>query len=485
MRRRHVLAASAIGAAGLAVGATAHLAAADTPAAQDCAELAFDMPSVAQLRAAEKKAFGFYFPPYPISHDNKAATADQWWKWLNPVESGQYKEYGGLVRDRPFPRAALGSDWQQKDFETEIRQAIDMGLDGFVWEHNPVTTDWHFHNFPKMLAAVAAVDPGFKIMLSPDLTNGGNPDPATVVQGILDFAGHQAIYKIDGVIPLATFYPERKSVDWWDGILAALDEAGVQAAMFPIWLDWSPDKAAWASRSVGFSEWGARFASHSPKYAAHAAETRQYDRQYMSPVIFEDTRPREWGFREASNSSLLRGSYEAAITGGADIACLMTWNDYAEAWMAPSVERGYTISDLVAYYTTWFKLGAAPKIVRDQLYYFHRSHHTDLAPTSQLQTRFMKILDGDAAKNEVEMVAFHASSATLRITQGSDVRTKQVTGSGMTSFKVPLVAGTTPKFALERSGAAVLSLTSATPIRTQTEFQDLMYHAGSTRQDGC
>ena len=55
-----------------------------------------------------------------------------------------------------------------------------------------------------------------------------------------------------------------------------------------------------------------------------------------------------------------------AIDGGADWVQLITWNDYGEhTEIAPSTGTQHAFYDLTAYYTAWFKTGAAPRIVRD------------------------------------------------------------------------------------------------------------------------
>ena len=53
--------------------------------------------------------------------------------------------------------------------------------------------------------------------------------------------------------------------------------------------------------------------------------------------------------------------------------------------------------------------------------------------------------------------------------------------AGMVSFRVPIIAGTTPTFDLQRDGKTVEHLESATPIKTTMVYQDLMYHAGGGR----
>jgi hypothetical protein len=202
----------------------------------------------------------------------------------------------------------------------------------------------------------------------------------------------------------------------------------------------------------------------------------------MQPVAFEDTRAYDGRYWEAANSALLRKSLETAISSDADIIAFMTWNDYTESWVSPSQERGYAVMDVASHYIDWFKTGAAPAVTKDALYWFHRSQRTDAPFTRTVTGRkgqqiTMAIPGGGKPSNDVELVAFLASPGKLTITQGSIVQAMDA-GSGITSFKAPIVPGTTPVFTLERSGTAVQTVKSDTPIRASVTFQDMMYHAG-------
>jgi hypothetical protein len=445
--------------------------------------LPFDKPSAATLRSYGKKVFAFYFPPFPLSVDNKDPAKDQHASWLDPAGSGgMYAAQGGHSRDRPLPRPArTGADWRRQDFEVEVRQAIAMGLDGFIYEHHTSATDQRFNQFPAMLAAAKAVDPGFKIMLSPDFPTAKGAAQDKVIADILMAKGHPSLYHLpDGGIPLAPFYPERQSPAWWDELRAKLAAQGMKTVLLPIFLDWSgTGKSEWNDSVAGYSSWGVRWQSSTDGYRRSGLEARKRGRFYMAPAALEDVRPRDKRYWEPSNSSTLRQSFVKAMEGEADIVSLTTWNDYAESWLAPSVERGYAPADVIAYHTAWFKTGKEPAVVRDALYYFHRSHRTDAPFDRSKQTIGpIAVPYGDPAADTVELLAFVKDAGTLVVRQGEDVRTKEVTAPGMVSFKVPMVAGTTPVFELRRDGKTVRTLTSSTPIRKSVVYQDLINHAG-------
>lgn len=450
--------------------------------APTCGPLPFDKPSAAALRASAKKAFAFYFPPFPVSIDNKDPAQDQYASWLNPLGSnGAYQAQGGYLRDRPQARAVRsGTDWRKADFETEVRQAIAQGLDGFIYEHH-TSSDQRWNHMVELLDAAKSVDPGFKIMLSPDfpLTEGAAHDK--VLSDILQAKDHPSLFKLaDGRVPLAPFYPERQPLSWWKTLQDKLEAKGMKTALVPIFLYWNgTGRSDWNADIYGYASWGARFASMTDTYRKAGLEAKARGRIWMSPVAFEDVRPKEHHLWESSASLALRSSWEKAMEGDATWVSLMTWNDYSESWMNPSQYRGKVIGDVSAYYATWFKTGKKPAIVRDALYYFHRSHRSDAPYDTSKQTGGpIKVKSGDPFVDEVELLAFASAPGTLVIKQGTDVKTKEVTSAGMVSFKVPLVPGTTPVFQLKRGDQVVQTVTSKTPILKSVVYQDMIYHAG-------
>ncbi len=478
--------ATAVIAAAATIGAPAPLnaaAPAATPTATTaaCNPLPFNLPAPANRHTSAKKAWAFYFPPFPLAVDSPDATRDVYPRWMDTHNSinGAYD-----LRDRPqAPQRTGQTAWRQADFEKEVRQAVGAGLDGFIWEYNS-SSDQRWNQLPAMLAAAKAVDPGFKIMLSPDFNTAAGSTSDSVYNNVMKVKDDPSIYRNSAGIVLAPFFPERKTPSWWDGLRNRLASAGVKTNLVPIFISWGggTQKTDWNNSVSGYSQWGTRIASGVPTLAKESAEAHRRGKTYMQPVAFEDSRSYDGRYWESSNSSTLRDSLATAISGNADSIALMTWNDYTESWVAPSKQRGHAVLDMAAYYISWFKSGVKPTITQDALYWSHRSHPTN-APYSKTpigrngKPTPMSIPNGDAAKNEVELVAVLKSPGRLTITQGGNVKTMDAP-AGLTSFKVPLVAGTTPSFKLARSGATVQTVTSNTPVRSSVVYQDMIYRAG-------
>ena len=439
-----------------------------------CNPYPFVTASTTTMRASKKKAFAFYFPAFPVSIDDRSSDVDYYHLWLTRVGPP-------AISDRPIPRPPYKTaNFRQLDFETEIRQAIAAGLDGFIFEANPFTSDVRFQQLPAMLAAAHAVDPGFKIVLGPDFQTNAGASPQPLADYIEKVQSNSSLYRTDdGSLVLAPFYPERQPISYWSGLLNDLSNNGVKATMLPIFLSGvGSGQAPWASISAGLSTWGARWASSASGYVSQTKITHGFNRIFMSPVAFEDVRSASNSFYEANNSSELRSSMLAAINGDADWIDLVAWNDFTESWIEPTVNRGYSALDLAAYYIAWFKLGSAPNITQDVLYYFHRSQSTTATITASGQQQ-PTVAAGDAVSNQVELLAFLKAPGQLVITQGRAASTINAP-AGVTSFRVPVIPGTTPSFQLVRNSQPVINLTSSTPIATSVTIPDLSYHGGES-----
>lgn len=462
---------------------------------------AFAQPSIEVLRASEKKVFAWYFPPYPLSISNEADSSNWYDRWLSPDGgNGQYSNTGGALRDRPLTMPKRPeTNWRQLNFEVEIRQAIAMGLDGFILEmsHRQQHSDDRWNRVNAMLAAAQAVDPGFKIVLGPGFPKEANAMPDELAATIRAVANHPSVYRLpDGRLPLVTFYPERpassggKPIQWWQLLFDQLQAQGVQTAWYPFFLSRStiaalPDPDEWYRTIDGYSRWDGRWATQASSNVTEATEARNHGVNWIARAAFQDIRVRkdtllELRHWESSNSSTMRGFFQKAIESDADWLALLTWNDYSETQIAPSRDRGYAVADLTAYYTAWFKTGVAPPIQRDGLYYFHRKQRAD-APydTTKQAAGPFKIPAGPVAENNVELLALLTAPGELTIRQGSNVR-KLNANAGLVSFKVPLVPGTRPAFELRRGGQLVESLTSRASSTASVTYQDLTYYAGGS-----
>ncbi len=464
--------------------------------------LPFDMPSTGSLRSSGKKVFAHYWPPLPVSLDNQAPSNDYYARnFLKPEgEKGKHKAYGGYLRDRPITRApASGTEptWRKEDMKIEVRQAIAAGLDGFALDIMQIEGDpdyrvWNSTRY--MLEAAAAVDPGFKIMLMPDM--GGSmtqKSPATLAKYMAQLGASKSAYRLsDGRLVISPFMAEAHAASWWKSFMDIMRNTyKMPVAFVPVFVGHEQNHAkSFAPISYGMGNWGARNpkwndaeATYSTGPTGRAKAVRAMGQLWMQPVSVQDSRPRSGVFDEAENTQNLRNTWKIARDGGAGWVQIPTWNDYTEnAHVAPSMRNGTAILDINSYYLTWFKTGAAPKIVRDTVYLSHRTQPWAAKP-SYPQTKLMQLRGGSPARNTVEALTFLTAPGTVTVTVGSKVTSCSVP-AGVSSCIAPLGSGSVSAKVV-RAGAAVSSVTSPVKVTTTPYVQDLQYvFSSSGRQSG-
>lgn len=447
--------------------------------------LPVNLPAATSLRAAPKKVFAHYFTQFPISIDNKEGPSDYYARgYLAPEgEGGKHAAYGGFLRDRPLPQPVRSeTDWAAQNFREEVRRAAAVGIDGFTVDLLSYEGR-HWLAAQKLMDAARDQDPGFKIVLMPDMTAGFKAHPEKPADAVRELAAHPSAFHLpDGRLVVAPFNAQEQSATWWKGWLAQMKAAQVQIAFVPVFQGWHGYAKDFAPISHGFSDWGWRSPKAQASWRKTAGLAHSSVKIWMAPVAPQDMRPKSLTYTEAGNSENFRVMWENAILGGADWVQLITWNDYSEhTHVAPSVGTQTAFYELCAYYTLWFKSGRPPPVARDAIYYFHRRQFTTAQPDSAKQPKtFARAAGSDPALNEIEMLALLTAPGTLEIESAGKTQHLEAK-AGMTSFRVPLAEGQ-PVFRLRRAGRVAITLTSAFPVSNHADYQDLLYYAGSSLQ---
>jgi hypothetical protein len=346
-----------------------------------------------------------------------------------------------------------------------------------------------------MLAAAAAVDSRFKIMVMPDMTALGGD--ANAITGIIKAVAHSpAAYKLaDGRLVVSAFAANMKAPTWWSAIFSSLKAGGINVAFVPTFMGWTQYADQFASISYGFADWGTATAYGAGYLQDDASIAHDYGKKFMMPIDGQQYRPKNYQFWEAGGSAAFRTGWMDAVYGGAengaDLAQLVTWNDYSESSQtAPytditlnrSIGTGYY--DLIGYYASWFMTNKQPAITHDVLYYFYRREPTTAKAPSQSQIN--KATSTVPPENDIELLAFLTSPGVLKVTIGTNTYTKNA-AAGIVSFKVPLATGT-PLFTLSRNGADVFSFKGGVQIYGSgglpSGTADLTYWSGSASKNG-
>jgi hypothetical protein len=428
--------------------------------------------------------FAHYFPPYPISLDNRPAASDYYTAhYLDPAgEQGRHAAYGGLLRERPLPRPVDDStDWELADMRTEVRRAIDAGIDGFTVNLLGLRGDDYWPTVLTLLEAAADVDPDFGIVLMPDATTDAVADPWELADAVADLAErYPALERLpDGRLVVSPFAPERIGAEWWARWVRYLAvEHDLRVALVPCFLEYGPETAdAFQPFSHGFSSWGDRSPGYAAEHAGDADLAHARDRLWMQPVSLQDARPAQGVYDEANNTENLRSTWQAAIDG-AEWVQLITWNDYAEGTeLAPSTHIGWSPLEISAYYLTRFKTGGWPELVRDVVHVSHRVQAAGAVPSGHTGT--MTLREGSSpARDEVEVLAFLTAPAAVRLTVGGQLHEFDLP-AGVQVVTAPLAVGEIT-VAVHRDGELVAEASSPFEVLRTPRIQDLQYRFTSS-----
>lgn len=441
---------------------------------------------VAQAGSTTKKVFAHYFPPYPLSLTNQPPAQDYYARNYLTVggENGKHALYGGLLRDRPIPRAPLGGDWQVTDLKTEVNQAADAGIDGFTVNVLSLSGQ-NWATTTNLMKAAADSGRNFVVVPNLDMTasagKSSQPDIASHLAQL--FASPSAYRLSDGRYVLSTFNAEQRSPEWWTGLKSILkNQYGYNIALIAVLLDANPvDMARFAPVVYAEGEWGTRNPQGIMARPNHAAEAHALGVKWMSAVAVQDVRPNQGVYAEADNAEALRDNWSRAMSDGADLVQLTTWNDYSEnTSFAPSIDHKSSFLDVSGYYLTQFKTGKAPAITSDSMVITHRNQFAAARPSEQ--PRLMTPNLGSSRqtpRDDVEVFTFLTAPAQVTVTIGGN-RTTYAAGSGVFIKTLPLALGTVSATAV-RGSATILNVTSPYRVTATPTVQNLQYYGVDSR----
>lgn len=418
------------------------------------------------------------------SFENAPSSIDRYAEYLSPDGlGGKYRDSGGVIRERPLPRAPrTESNWMVLDFIDEIQTAARAGIDGFQYNIGWLKRDSKQFWIPllEMLEASEKAGEEFSIMLSLDCAIIKPSWPIEdVVDALVSVATRPTIARAsDGRLLLGAFAAELWPVSRWSDLLAGLSARGQNTYFIPTFLN--PREAApYLSVAHGASIWGGNRFSQLPAVQTFGDAVRALGKTWVAPVWSQDFRPKDRWFAEARNSELFRENWRRATESDADGIAIVTWNDYSESSeVQPSTSTQYAFYDLTKFCAAWYKLRKMPPIVEDVLLYFHRIEATDAPETGSLQhARFVNRFN-DGTFNEIELLAFLVEPGRIEITTING-RAAMDAPPGLTSLRAPLAAGR-PSFRLLRDNRVVIDLESTFEIRESSKYQDLLYHGGSS-----
>jgi hypothetical protein len=280
------------------------------------------------LRASPKKVFIHYVPGFTIFDGEPAHGIDRYAQRLDPATFD--KAIGGNIRERPIQPfdPKTNPNWYWDNLKCDVRRAAALGVDGFafaIFANSDPLGQWFplFRDLTDMMNIAQQVDPGFKILLMPDMSGDAYTDPQSLAkdmktlgedpsksayhlseadgrsllgQQLIDntlfvapFSAQdetfgRTIYSnstyqplepsltlnrqllgcgsADGLTPTQFVNCQTSSSQWWKTWLDLMTAKRAPVALFPLLSSWRDNIDAFAPFSYGISEWGTHSAWH-------------------------------------------------------------------------------------------------------------------------------------------------------------------------------------------------------------------------------
>jgi len=447
----------------------------------------FERADPTALANSERKVFCHYFTPFPLSFDNTALDDDYYRRqYLERAgEGGKFAHVGGYLRERPLGAGMLpGAHWQATNAVIDVLRAQRIGADGFGVDLQQLASGRYWDNATALFGAALASGTGFRILIEPDADILKSVQPDELVRSLVALGRHPAAYRLpDGRLLLAPFAPEERPVSFWQATLDGLRRANMPAAFLPVFNNLLAHAQAFAPICYGMSEWGNRDPeSVDADTAVDIWRKMKGDAAvWMEAITPQDDQPKTSIFWECANTELFRHCWMKAIREKAHFAHVITWNDYSEATeIEPSSGTQFVFYDLSAYYISWFKLGKAPRILRDTIYYTHRREIFTTGHPPVPGDKPLRQLGRGVLRNDVEMVALLTRPATLVIRQGDAIQHLEA-DAGLSVLKAPARLGQ-PEFQIIRDGKPVVEKRSDWTIIDRSSAEDPLYVGGSTNR---
>ena len=164
---------------------------------------------------------------------------------------------------------------------------------------------------------------------------------------------------------------------------------------------------------------------------------------------------------------------------------IVTWNDYSESTFVqptrlpltkvpgiPSLPHlGYY--ELLKYYVSWYKSGRRPTIVKDSVFFFHRTHPNDaIAPSDRLSGCTMGPIPAyqkwGNVQDRIYITTALTAPASLVVRTGTSEQKYELL-AGLTTVDVPFQPGR-ETYELWRTGKRELSFTGASVVANPSTY---------------
>jgi glucan endo-1,3-alpha-glucosidase len=382
----------------------------------------------------------------------------------------------------------------------DIRAAMELGLDAFALNafSGPQAKDF-FSTFIRAADVVGARN--FKFFLSADMSLGFTSQD--IVDVVRTFGNDPHYLKIDGKPLLSTFAGQGLGDRWWqDNVLSPLESSGIKVSFVPAFgrpnpNGDTPNDKNWKMVLDRYGSIDGLFDFGIPKsppfrlndenignhswslldgQESLARTLKQAGKLYMAsytPMYWAVCHPARQ-YTETQGGRGMENAW-ASIIGKQHprMVEIVTWNDYSEATYIQPTRIPITKTagipslphlghyELLKYYVAWYKSNRRPTIIRDSLFFFHRTHPNNAVASDEKSGCSLGPIPARQkwgnVQDRIYVTTALTAPAELVVKTGSSIH-KLSLSAGLNTVDVPFEPGR-PAYELWRAGDKILGLT--------------------------
>lgn len=380
----------------------------------------------------------------------------------------------------------------------DIRAAMELGIDGFAI--NAFSGGQAKKIFPSFIKAADAIEANnFKLFLSADMSLGFTAQD--IVDTIIAFGSNPHYLKVNGKPLLSTYGGQGLGDRWWqDNVLSPLKASGNPVTFVPYFdrndanLD-PPNDRNWENVIEKYSSIDGLFNFGIPKSPPFPLNDKNVGNHWWSLLDGQESLARSlkltgklymasytpyyWAvchsarqYTETQGGRGMENAWASIVTKQRPpIVEIVTWNDYSESTFIEPTRVPLTKTagipslphlghyELLKYYISWYKSGHKPTIVKDSIFFFHRTHPNNAVASDRASGCSMGAIPAEQkwgnVQDRIYITTALTAPADLFVRTGA-LKYELHLPAGLTTTDVPFEPGR-PTYELWRAGERELS----------------------------
>jgi hypothetical protein len=341
----------------------------------------------------------------------------------------------------------------------------------------------------------------FKVFLSADMSLGFTSEG--IVDTLKIFGRNPHYLKINGKPLLSTFGGQDLGDEWWqDNVLSPLKASGGPVTFVPLFDRNDPNGDApnddnWTKVIESYNSVDGLFNFGIPKSPPFRLNDKNIGHHWWSLLEGQESLARSlklkgklymasytpyyWAvchparqYTETQGGRGMENAWNSIVTKQHPaIVEIVTWNDYSESTFVQPTRVPLTKTagipslphlghyELLKYYISWYKSGHKPTIVKDAIFFFHRTHRNDAVASDTASGCSLGPIPARQkwgnVQDRIYVTTALTAPADLVIKTGASEHKLSVP-AGLTTIDVPFEPGR-PTYELWRAGERELSFT--------------------------